>query len=271
MLKASVIISTYNLPNYLKLVLNALKDQDVSDFEIIIADDGSKPDTRALIADMQPNFPIALHHVWQDDIGFRVATIRNKAAAISKGEYLIFIDGDCIPLTNFVRRHIALAEKNWFISGKRSFANKRFTNLVLANKVSDIHKFTLWQLFRLCCNHYCNRFFSFIYLPFNKIRKIRPTKWKGAQTCNLAVWKSDFIAINGFDEIYNGWGYEDSDLVIRLIRNGTFRKNGNYATSIVHLWHEANDKSSILRNKTLLNEILKSNRIRAKIGMDQYI
>ena len=271
MLKASVIVSTYNVPKYLKLVLDALKDQDIKTFEVIIADDGSIHETRDLINNLVSTFPVPLRHVWHENTGFRAATIRNKAVAIAKGDYLIFLDGDCIPLTSFIRHHLKIAEKNWFVTGKRSFANKEFTEQLLTGKVINIHKFTIWQWFCLCSKHYCNRFFSFIYLPVTKVRKLRPKKWVGAQTCNLGIWRSDFLTINGFDENYQGWGYEDSDLAIRLIKNGTLRKSGDYAVPVIHLWHEQNDRSNEPGNLELLNNVLQNNRIKAEIGINQYI
>jgi glycosyltransferase involved in cell wall biosynthesis len=270
MLKATIIVSTYNSPNYLRLVLDALRDQDTQNFEVIIADDGSSADTKALIDKVKIDFPQPLKYIWHEDLGYRLASIRNKAVASASGNYLIFIDGDCIPRKNFVRNHIKLAEENYFVAGKRVLLSKSFTEKILNGYVQKIATFTLWHWFRLRLNNSCNRFLSLLSLPDSNSRKIKAKKWQGAKGCNLALWKKDFIAINGFDENYIGWGYEDSDLIIRLIRNGISRKEGSFSVTLLHLWHPENNKSKEQENLIRLKEIEQSNKIKASKGIDQY-
>jgi GT2 family glycosyltransferase len=93
-------------------------------------------------------------------------------------------------------------------------------------------------------------------LTFPMLRKMSPTKWESAMSCNLGVWRSDFDQVGGFDERYLGWGYEDSDLVIRLIRTGVGRKNGRFATGVIHLWHEPNDQLRSEQNLTRLLQVV---------------
>ena len=116
-----------------------------------------------------------------------------------------------------------------------------------------------------------NRLFPLLRIDLNKLRKLHPKRWQGAKSCNLALWKKDFLNINGFDESFIGWGYEDSDLVIRLIRSGTYRKSGKLAVPVIHLWHPQNDRAQEPVNLKLLKEIEISARIRAKMGIDQLV
>jgi predicted glycosyltransferase involved in capsule biosynthesis len=90
-------------------------------------------------------------------------------------------------------------------------------------------------------------------------------------TCNLASWREDLLAINGFDEAYHGWGLEDSDLVIRLLRRGIGRKSARFAAPVFHLWHRANDRTQLKENRRRLEEVLNSNRIQASSGVSQYL
>jgi glycosyltransferase involved in cell wall biosynthesis len=269
----SIIVSTYNRPDALKLVLLALAEQNIqpNTFEVIVADDGSNQDTKNLVDNLSPNLPYPLHHVWHEDTGFRLATIRNKAAAQAKGDYLIFLDGDCIPLISFVYRHKLLAEKKYFVAGNRILLSQGFTKKVVSQPEEDIHKKTFWEWFLICNQKNCNKFLAFLYIPLQNIRKLRATKWQGARGCNLAVWKEDLIAINGFDESYTGWGYEDSDLIIRLMRKGILRKDGHFAVPVLHLFHQDNNKLNERANLERLAVIKNSNEIRAKKGIDQYI
>ncbi len=121
----SVIISTYNWPDALQCVLNALKHQNDQNFEILIADDGSNDKTKDVITRFSKLSSIPITHVWQEDCGFRAAAIRNKAVIQAKGEYLVFIDGDCITLPSFIQQHRFLAEKNFFVSGNRILLSEK--------------------------------------------------------------------------------------------------------------------------------------------------
>jgi predicted glycosyltransferase involved in capsule biosynthesis len=107
-----------------------------------------------------------------------------------------------------------------------------------------------------------------LYLPFNRFRLLRPNHWENAMTCNLGVWKTDFVAVNGFDESFEGWGYEDSDLVIRLIHYGVKRKEGRFALPVLHLWHKQNDRTNQSANyELLLKRINAVDLVRAESGL----
>jgi hypothetical protein len=195
--------------------------------------------------------------------------IRNKSVAVAKGDYLIFLDGDSIPRTSFVRKHQELAKDNYFVAGNRVLLSSDFTNKVLLQQL-PLHRWGTWCWFKKFCYRDINRFLPILSLGDFYLRYLCRNKWCGVKTCNLGMWKKDFFAVNGFDELYSGWGYEDSDLVIRLIRNHVLRKDGRFAIPIFHLWHPANSRSRELINYQKLKEIESSTRINAMLGVDQY-
>lgn len=266
----SIIITTYNWPEALVKVLEALSKQSYKHFEVIVADDGSHQDTSELINLSQAKYSFTLKHVWQHDDGFRAAKIRNKAAAIAQGSYLIFLDGDCVPQKTFVERHIALAEQGWFIAGNRLLLSEKFSRDLLTSSrlnIIDAHCWN-WFLWRLMKS--CNRILPLLYMPF-LLRKQRKNQWEGVKTCNLGLWKKDFLAVNGFDETYEGWGYEDSDLAIRLLRDGIKRKDGRYALCVIHLWHQEQDRSLEKQNLQRLAACSADIRNFAALGVNQYL
>lgn len=267
----SIIVSTYNRPDAVRLVLLALAAQDVNDFEVIIADDGSSLKACEQIKDLQALLPYRLNYVWQEDAGFRLAMIRNKAAIAARGSYLIFLDGDSVPLKSFVKYHKKLAEKGCFVAGNRILLSEDFTARVLQNGIK-IHEFSTIDWFFSRWRGWCNRFLPLILLPYfpSFLRKLRAKSWRRVRGANFAVWKKDFLAVNGFDESYHGWGYEDSDFVVRLLHNGIVRKDGNFAVPVLHLWHKSNIDERRQINLQKLEEILQSQRVKAEVGVDQY-
>lgn len=266
----SVIVTTYNWPEVLKACLSSLITQDDKNFEVIIADDGSTQNTHALIKKFSHQNSITIKHAFHEDQGFRAGTIRNKAVALSEGSYLIFLDGDCVVLPHFIKRHRQLAEHNYFVPGNRVLLTASFTHWVLHNNITLYNK-SGFGFTKLWLQRKINRILPLIYLPFSFFRYRQPSKWQKAMTCNLAMFKSDFIAVNGFDEAFEGWGYEDSDLVIRLIHNGVKRKEGRFAIPVLHHWHKQNDQSKHDENFDRLMQRLKDkNFIRALQGIEQY-
>ena len=269
-MKASVIVTTYNRPDALAAVLQGLAAQSDRDFEVLVADDGSGPETAQVLQQQARAFPVPLVHVWQEDQGFRAGAARNRAVAQAQGEYLLFLDGDCVPLPDFVSRHKALADPHWFVAGNRILLSPSFTEHALqAGWALHARSALQWLWARL--RGQINRLTPLLRLGNAGWRKVSPLRWQGARTCNLAVWREDFVAVNGFDEAYAGWGHEDADLAVRLIRQGTRRKDGRFATAVLHLWHRENDRSREQDNAQRLAHILQSTHTRASLGVDQYL
>ncbi|NOT11142.1 MAG: glycosyltransferase family 2 protein [Methylococcaceae bacterium] len=266
----SVIITTYNWPEALAASLQSLFAQVDHHFEILVADDGSSHATADMLKDRFFKGPVPLKHIRHDDRGFRAGTIRNKAVANSIGDYLIFIDGDCIVFPDFISTHRNLARQGYFVPGNRVLLSKPFTQAVL-NKPIALYELSFRNFFLYRLAGKINRIAPLLRLPLGPLRTIKPRHWQKAMTCNLGIWKQDFIEVNGFDELFEGWGYEDSDLVIRLIHNGVKRKEGRFAVPVLHLWHRQNDQSQHDQNLRRLMERLQQNDfIRAEKGLSQY-
>ncbi len=270
MLSTSVIVSTFNRPEALRLVLLALAHQTQPPNEVIVADDGSTLTTRLLINQLKHHVNYPLKQIWQKDEGFQAAKIRNKAALYTNTNYLIFLDGDCIPFPDFIEKHRLLAESHYFVSGHRLLLEKKLTAKILKASL-PVHKDSARQWILRYFHRQSNRLFPLLRIPLNKGRKLHAKRWQGVKSCNLGLWKEDFLAVNGFDESFVGWGYEDSDLVIRLIRAGIYRKSGKFAIPVIHLWHPLNDRTQHKKNLSLLKQIRQTKRTRAKIGVDKLI
>ncbi|MBT3556660.1 MAG: glycosyltransferase [Rhodospirillales bacterium] len=237
----SIIITTYNWTEALEQVLSSLMLQKDGRFEVIIADDGSKAETRELIEKFADRASFPIKHFWQEDRSFRVARCRNGGVSLATGEYLIFSDGDCCFLPDFISNHRELMEDGQMVTGKRCFLKKRFTNRVLKNKTA----FYSWPraiLFILGLFGACNRAFQILPIPQSDAQRKRvPLEWRNAQTCNLAVWTKDFQRVDGFDASYENHGMEDSDFILRIIRSGVTRKTANYTSPVLHLYHRRGD------------------------------
>ena len=231
----SVILSTYNAPAALAVSLQSFAQQKDRGFEVVVADDGSTRETADLVATAGRSFPVPLRHLWQDDIGFRPARARNLATAHSRGDYLLFVDGDCFVLPDFIACHRALAQHGHFVSGKRCWLRRPASRRCLAGGGRNRGR-AQWFLRALA--QQCTRPFEFLPLPDGRWRRRRSSDWRGVQTCNLGVWRRDVLAINGFDNRYVGHGWEDSDFALRLIGSGVRRKLGSHASPVLHLWHE---------------------------------
>jgi glycosyltransferase involved in cell wall biosynthesis len=262
----SVIVTTYNRADALEAVLRSLARQTDRDFEVVVADDGSTAATDDLLKGWQSNRDRRIEHIWHDDHGFRAAEIRNRAILAARGAYCIFLDGDCIVRPDFVAVHRRLAEPGWFVTGNRILLSRALTEKVLREKLSpDGWSIMSWIAKRLRGG--VNRLSALLYLPLGPLRRLRQRSWQGARSCNLAIWRSDLERIDGFDADYSGWGKEDSDIIVRLLRAGVHRKDGTFATGVIHLWHADFDRSSLPENERKLADVVESDRVRAQRGL----
>ncbi|WP_206953172.1 glycosyltransferase family 2 protein [Trinickia acidisoli] len=233
----TVIVTTYNRPDALELVLDACLAQTDRHFEIVIADDGSGAPTGELIERTARRSPIPIMHAWQPDEGFRAAASRNGAIALARGEYLIFLDGDCVPQRNFIACHRALAESRMLVTGSRILLRQRLTAHALERRLALAEQPASFWLRQRAAGQVNKVLPLFLRLPDFAGRRVDGFVWRGIKTCNLGAWRSDIAAANGFDETFVGWGHEDADLVVRLHNAGVGRKNGFLATEVLHLWH----------------------------------
>jgi glycosyltransferase involved in cell wall biosynthesis len=270
----SVIVTTYNRPDALDAVLRALSRQSDRHFEIVVADDGSGAATRAVIEGWVSRAGVPVKHVWHEDRGFRLAEIRNLGIRASAGTYVIFLDGDCIPRRDFVAAHRRLAEPGWFVTGNRILMSQELTARVLEKGSDPGHELQLepelWGLARhvsLRRRGDLNRLAPSFSLPLGGLRKRRARQWKGANGSNMAFWRSDLDAVDGFDAAFKGWGREDSDIFIRLIRAGVRRKDGRFATGVLHLWHREADRSGLDANERQLADVMRGGSVKARRGL----
>jgi glycosyltransferase involved in cell wall biosynthesis len=262
----SVILTTYKREDALDAVLRGLARQTDRAFEIIVADDGSGTATRELVERRAAETDIALKHIWQEDRGFRLAQARNRAILASRGAYCVILDADCIPRPDFIGVHRRLAEPGWFVTGNRVLLSRELTAQILADG-SEVERWRLRNWIALRRQRKINRLAPLLPLPLGPLRRLRSKTWRGARACNLALWRRDLDRVDGFDATYTGWGLEDSDLLIRLFRTGVRRKDGNFATGVLHLWHPENDRSSLPSNQQRLDEIERADRVRAVAGL----
>ena len=262
----SVIVATYNRPDALDAVLRSLSRQTDQNIEVLVADDGSKPDTAAVVASWQARFQRRVVHVWQPDNGFRLAEIRNRAILAAAGEYCIFLDGDCIARPNFIAMHRALAQPGRFVTGNRLLMSRSLSEQILKEKLEpETWTFGKWREMRRA--HQINRLAPLFSLALGPVRSLNRRNWRGAQGCNLGIWRSDLIAVDGFEGGFSSWGREDSDILIRLMHAGVCRKDGRMATGVLHLWHPEADRSQLQENEHRLAEVLSSDRVRAVRGL----
>lgn len=261
----SLIITTYNWPQALALVLQSAIKQSLLPDEIIVADDGSTSETQELVQQFSQTSPVPIIHAWQEDKGFRLSRSRNNAVKQARGDYLIFVDGDTVLHKDFVKDHARFAEKQTFVVGsrvlmpedetKRFFQQNQFTFSLFksgaSNKLNALHVPFLGQIIAEARN-----------APIEQlIFKVRG--------CNMAFWRSDYLAVNGFNQAFCGWGREDSEFALRLFKYGLSMKRVKFAAIQYHLYHPENDRTGLDENDEILQQMLSSDGYTCESGINQ--
>jgi len=262
---ASLITTTYNWPEALEAVLKSVARQRLMPREVVIADDGSGPATRETIDRIGKDFPCPIKHIWHEDNGYQAAMIRNKAVAAAEGDYLIFLDSDCILRPDFVFQHLRLGRPSHFVAGNRILLSESYSSEVLAQGI-DLASKSPFSFSR----EQVNRRWSMLPLPMGPLRHVLPNTWKNVKACNMSMFREDFVRVNGFEERFEGWGYEDSDLIVRLLNTGSRRISGRFATTVYHLWHNSNKSQLEEGNWRRLQATVKNGGLTAERGIDQY-
>lgn len=238
----SLIITTYNRADALDLVLRTVALQSRIPNEIIIADDGSLDATKQVIDRWKAR--LSIKHIWLPDQGFRAARSRNLAVLKSSCNYIVMVDGDCLLPESFVENHLKLAAQRRLVAGGRYLYSEELTKYVLSVD-GDLDKSIFTHL-------------KFLSLRLSWLRNIISLDWKHVRTCNIAVCRSEILAVNGFDEAYVGWGREDSDLIVRLMRNSVRLMTGRLYTCVGHLYHKEGFGDASKSNELKFGELLKS-------------
>ena len=227
----SVILSTYNRAKYLELSLLGYMRQTHKDFEVVIADDGSTDGTQGLIERCQKLASFPIRHAWQENKGYRRAKILNEAIKLASHDYLIFSDGDCIPKGDFIEAHVRNCQEGYFLGGGHVRLTKDYSADLTPEAVGQgLYEQTLApeHLWNLRLKQWKNLFYTLVG------KKRRP-KFIGL---NISVDRRSVFEINGFDENYEGWGQEDSDLRERLKRRGLRPRSILTQAIVFHLYHE---------------------------------
>jgi len=257
----SLVISTFNQPEALAKALAGVRRQTRQPDEILISDDGSGHATRELVNKFAAASPAPVKHIWHPHEGFRKTAILNKTVAAATGNYMIFTDGDCVPHPKFVADHAALAEKGFWVQGRRCFVREEFVpafsaetipafGWMLAGKINGAAKGVRW--------------------PFAIIR--RDTRQRGIIGCNMAFWRDDVFAVNGYDEDYTGWGTgEDSDIGTRLYHLGRHRKFVYGRAITFHLNHPPAPRGHHEASLARLAETIASGKVRCVNGLNRHL
>ncbi len=264
----SVVITTYNRSDALLAVLRGLESQTDRHFEVIVADDGSRPEHQKAIRESAVAQRLRVVHVWQPDEGFTASRNRNRGVAASKGPYIVFLDGDCVPDVDFVARHKQLAEPGYFVNGSRVFLSPPLTDAVVRQDVAITGRSAAFWL-RERLKGRASKLTGLVRLPDMRMRIDRHFSWKGIRSCNLAVWRTDYERVNGFDESFVGWGHEDADFVLRLHNSGIARKNGFCATEVYHLWHPDAARNRASQNADTVHARAKTTVTQPTLGFSQ--
>lgn len=265
-----VIISTYNNPEWLEKTLWGYQTQTYSNFELIIADDGSKDETRELIDHFrETSFP-DIKHVWHPDNGFQKCKILNRALSIAESEYLIFTDQDCIPSPDFIATHLHYAKEQFFLSAGYFRLPMGISKLVQRDDIASGRAFNLGWLkkqglkssFKNTKLYKSKSFSSFM----NFITPARAS-WNG---CNSSGWRKDMLHINGFNETMQ-YGGEDREFGERLMNYGVRSKQIRYSAVCLHLDHSRpyKDEEKIRENIRIRKEIRKNRIIKTPFGIEK--
>lgn len=243
-MKTTVIVPTYNRPQALKLSLLSLSQQSIVPSEVLIADDGSSSETKDAILDMQQRlktfFPIK--HVWHEDDGFRKPKILNETVRQSTGDYLIFIDGDCMAHRHFVRAHVDNSSPDAILGGKRVDIGKPLTEQLLAEG-TVLNTFSPRLIMSSLSGQYKSRKVDEAVQIKNKLlRRIMHRDEitdDGIWGCNFSLYRSLFLDINGCDEDFSDGSLEDNDLGIRVLNQGKQVRSVRGLAIVFHLWHQS--------------------------------
>lgn len=247
--RASLLLATHEMPRHLELVLAGLERQTLPPdaFEILLCDDGSGPETQKVVENFKASSARPLTHIWQEHKGFRKCRMLNEALRVARGKTLIFLDGDCVPHPDFIRDHLDQQEEGYYLAGRRVELGPWFSATL---STDDIKRGLLdgpsLKLLVSCLRDDSEHFQRSLHIPNRGVwRWLRgPMKLNQVpdlKGCNFSLPKAAMEAINGFDESYEGYGREDTDVEIRLQNLGLKIKSMKGMALQYHVWHPRRD------------------------------
>jgi glycosyltransferase involved in cell wall biosynthesis len=264
----SLIIAVYNKPEILRLVLAACARQSIRNFEVLVADDGSGPAVRQVIEESRRSSGIPLTHIFHDDRGWRKNTILNSAIRASQSDYLVFIDGDCIPSRQFLEDHWREREEHTVLLGRRVETSKRWSVALTVGAITsgDFERLD-WGVCLDGLRGEALRIEDGIRIPSALLRKILLRNVRGMLGSNFSVAKPDLLAINGFDELYDGPGCgEDSDIQYRLSLTGVKAKSIRNLAIQFHVHHPLTHVSDACWER--FERVRRTGQPRCRIGLE---
>lgn len=253
--RLSLIVSTSDNPLALDLVLEGVSLQTVAPAELLIADDGSDEQTTAVIAKWSARLPFPVQRFWQPHEGFRKTTILNRTVRAATGNYLVFIDGDCLPHRKFLADHLRHAEPGAFVQGRRAGIRARYVRHISPRRFHPLFLFLQRKLYSIRRG---------LRRPWPIIRINDRSLIQG---CNFALWREDFFRVNGYDESFVGWGHEDTELAERLCNAGLTCKTIVGQAIVYHLDHPRVARYRIGVNERILERTKREKRTRCERGI----
>lgn len=261
-MKVAVLLSTYKNAPTLHLILQALAQQGYPLNEIVIAEDGQDPDTEECVSFWNSKIGATIIHCTQPDDGFRKALILNKAVAKSTSDYIIQLDGDCIPHPSCIADHVALAKKGRYLYGTRIHVKEKDVERVVKQKQISFSFFDRALKKRMRALR-----LPMLQFLFLEQKNISP-KFRG---CNVSFWRNDFVAVNGYETSFTGWGREDSELMYRFHHLGIRGKRLKFYGQVYHLDHPEKDRSFFQTNDAIQNQTISEKKIKATKGLEQLL
>lgn len=262
----AIIIATYNWPEALTLCVRSIFQQTQLPDEIIIADDGSGESTRATIEKLKEESPRPLKHIWQEDKGFRLSEIRNKAIASAKADYIIQVDGDCIFEKHFVEDHMSVAKAGSFVCGSRvKLPAEESSRLLKGGGSCDTKDIRV----SISNPHFTNIF----RIPFLRLvlTDLYGRKLQHLRGSNMAFWRDDLIRVNGYDENLQGWGHEDQELAWRLKFAGVEKRMLKFGGVCYHLHHKEASKDNEGIQYEAIRQTVENKSTRCEKGISSHM
>ncbi len=265
----SLVIAVYNKPDILRLVLAACARQSKTDFEVIVADDGSGPGVADAVREAQQHSFFPITHLWHEDKGWRKNTMLNKAIRAARTDYLVFIDGDCLPSRHFLLDHWQEREQKTVLLGRRVETSRRWSqNLTMESIASGSFERYGWQEWMDGLRGDALRMEDGLRIKSRLLRTLLLRKVRGMLGSNFSAWKQDLAAVNGFDELYDGPGCgEDSDIQFRLSLLGVAAKSLRNLAIQYHVHHPLTKVSDACWDR--FQEVQKKREPRCRFGLEQ--
>jgi glycosyltransferase involved in cell wall biosynthesis len=267
--KVSLILATYEMPEHLELVFRSLERQTETDFEIQLCDDGSGEATRKVIESYVNRGTLTIHHFWQENKGFRKCRILNEAIRHSTGELLVFLDADCVPHRYFIQDHWDSRETGRYCAGRRVELGETISkSLSIRDVESGFFDGLSFPLFWDGIKGGTQNTNRVIRLKNSLLRK-----WFGFEKiddlkgCNFSVFRTDLFKINGFDEDYEGYGREDTDVELRLQNLGLTIKSLKGLALQYHVWHPRREFTP--KNDDRLERVISEKKVKCLNGLEK--